>query len=152
MDLKALMSSRLTLMAILGVAAIACAVVGFAVADDDPKITTIRDAKVGEKLILDFPGNRVAAHRWRLVKEKSRGLDLVEVDPIGWIISPERSSLYANEDTMRFRVLAKAPGRASLTFEHNYRGWANRYYFKRETIEVVITRDQSRVTPATAAR
>ncbi|MGI9382220.1 MAG: hypothetical protein ACR2PO_03630 [Methyloligellaceae bacterium] len=124
------------------VAAVACAAIGFAVAGDDQEITSVKDAKVGQMLILDFPGNRLAAHRWRLVREKSRGLKLVDVDPIGWIISPERSSLYANEDTMRFRVLAKAPGRASLTFEHNYRGWANRYYFKWETIEVVIRPEQ----------
>ncbi|MCG8560747.1 MAG: protease inhibitor I42 family protein [Hyphomicrobiales bacterium] len=143
MALKALLSSRLTLLAALGVAVLACAVIGFTAMGDDHKIGAIRDAKVGQKLILDFPGNRVAAHRWRLVKEKSRGLELVEVSPIGWIISPERTSLYANEDTMRFGVLAKAPGRASLTFEHNYRGWANRYYFRWETIEVVISGDRS---------
>lgn len=131
--------SRLTVRTLLFVAAAACAAIGFAVAGNNPKATGIKDARVGQRLILDFPGNRSAAQRWRLVREKSRGLELVDVDPIGWIISPERSSLYANEDTMRFSVIAKTPGRASLTFEHNYRGWGNRYYFKWKTVDVVIT-------------
>jgi len=99
----------------------------------------IRHAEVGKVLILDFPGNRAMAHRWRLVTERSTGLQFVAVDPLGWIVADDGSIMYGNQDTMRYRVIPKASGMANLTFEHNYRGWNQKYYFKYRTIRVIVT-------------
>lgn len=107
-------------------------------AGETQTITDVKEIHVGQEFILDFPGNRVAAQRWRLIKSKSQGLELVDVDPIGWILSAEGSTLFGNNDRMRFRVLAKGVGQADLTFEHNYRGWANKYHVRWETIRIVI--------------
>lgn len=124
---------RLILMFWLGLAPGHAAVAGD---ESGPRIV---QAEVGKVLILDFPGNRHMAHRWRLVEEKSRGLNKVSVDPLGWIIAKEGSIFFSNNDTMRYRVIPRAPGEASLTFEHNYRGWNKKYHFTWKTVRLVIS-------------
>jgi hypothetical protein len=103
----------------------------------------IKQAKVGQSLILDFKGNKKAVHRWRLVKDRSRGLSLVEVDEMGWTLSTDaEASKHKARDTMRFFVLPKAPGEAELIFEHNYRSMrGGGYNFKYKTVRIVIVRD-----------
>ena len=102
--------------------------------------TEERSVRVGEALILNFKGNKRAVHRWRLLTERSRGLDLVEVSEMGWMLGSEpKPSNFKASDTMRFHVIPKAPGTAELTFEHNYRGIrAHQYYFKYRTIRLEI--------------
>ena len=80
----------------------------------------VRQAQVGETLILDFKGNKGAAHGWRLVAPDSVGLELVDVSMLGWILSGKsRVSMFSNHDTMRFRVRAKAKGQARRTVHAN---------------------------------
>ena len=100
----------------------------------------VKQTQVGQILILDFKGNKKAVHRWRLVKDRSQGLNLVEVDEIGWTLSADtEASSHKAKDTMRFRVLPKAPGEAELTFEHNYRSMrGSGYNFKYKTVRIVI--------------
>lgn len=108
-------------------------------AEEQYQTPSVRQAEVGKTLILDFPGNRAMAHRWRLVDERSTGLTLVKVDPLGWIIAGGGSIVYGNRDTMRYRVIPRASGQADLTFEHNYRGWNQKYYFKWKTVRLIIS-------------
>jgi hypothetical protein len=78
-------------------------------------------------------------HRWRLVRDKSPGINLVEVDEIGWMLSADKeASIFQAVDTMRFAVVPKAAGQADLTFEYNYRGWRGKYYLKWKTIRFII--------------
>ncbi len=116
-----------------------------AVAGDVQSVTEVKQAQVGQTLILNFPGNRKAARRWRFVRDRSKGLEVVDVDTLGWIISTDGNSpAKRNRDRMRFRVLAKAAGQADLTFEFTRRGWSGKYRFEWKMVRVVVT-------PATAA-
>lgn len=59
------------------------ALVAPAVAGDVQLATEIKQVQVGQTLILEFPGNRRAVQRWRLVKERSSGIKAVDVDSLG---------------------------------------------------------------------
>lgn len=124
------------------VLAVACFIwamlASWALADDKDATHTVRHAEVGKVLILDFPGNRSMAHRWRLVEERSSGLELVSVDPLGWIVAESGSYFYGNQDTMRYRVIPKARGQADLIFEHNYKSWNQKHYFTWKTVRLII--------------
>jgi len=99
------------MMRLLSVIIVSASTLLGAVAAAEPKdeASEIRHAEVGKVLILDFPGNRAMAHRWRLVTERSTGLQLVAVDPLGWIVADGGSIMYGNRDTMRYRVVPMPP-------------------------------------------
>lgn len=99
----------------------------------------VKETHVGQTLILDFKGNKRAVHGWRLVKADSRGLEVLDVSALGWILSSEvTKSLFHDLDTMRFRIHAKAEGQADLVFEHSYRNVRGTYLVKREKVRIII--------------
>lgn len=99
----------------------------------------IKKAQVGEELILDFKGNKKSLHRWRFIRDVSRGLELLEVSELGWILSNKiRKSAFSAEDVHRYRILPKAEGQADLVFQHNYRSMRGTFLFKRKTIRIII--------------
>ena len=99
----------------------------------------VKETRVGQTLILDFKGNKKAVHGWRLVKADSLGLDILDVSELGWILSNDvTKSLFRDNDTMRFRIRAKAEGQADLVFEHNYRNVRGAYLAKRERVRIIV--------------
>ena len=100
-----------------------------------------RSARVGELIILRLPGNREGGFRWRLDKTKSKGLENVEVKPIGWTIQPDNGgSLFFRRELpiMSMSVLPKAAGQAEIAFEY-YRLWNTRPNFQPRTKYVRVT-------------
>lgn len=120
---------------LLGILCVAAVMSGAAHGKD----IEVKEAHVGETLILSFKGNKKAVHGWRFVAADSLGLDVLEVSALGWILSSEPSkSLFRDMDTMRFRVRVKAEGQADLVFEHNYRNVRGRYLLKREQVRIIV--------------
>lgn len=97
-----------------------------------------REARVGQILMIKFPGNRDAGYQWRLNEAKSTGLDLVTVKDIGWTIRGKRGSvLFRRSAVMSISVLAKAPGQAKLAFDY-LRSWGDRSPVKTEIVRLLI--------------
>lgn len=100
-----------------------------------------KEARVGQPLILKFPGNREAGYRWRLNEEKSSGLDLVEVDQVAWTIpndNESRSIFFSSPSVLSFRVVPKAAGEADLAFDY-FRTWGNKPYVRTQNVRVTIS-------------
>ncbi|MGE0612869.1 MAG: protease inhibitor I42 family protein [Hyphomicrobiales bacterium] len=98
----------------------------------------IRHARVGEVVMLKLPGNPKAGYRWQLSSANSRGLDLVKVDQLGWILSEEgRSMFFKQESLLNVAVHANAPGTADITFEY-WRATAAPLLIRSTTTRVVI--------------
>jgi len=96
--------------------------------------------KVGEMFILRFPGNRAAGYRWRLNKERSSGLELVEVNQIAWTIpngTARTSIFFKNPSILSIRLMPKAQGDAKLAFDY-FRTWGNRPFVKTHFVDVPI--------------
>ncbi len=93
-----------------------------------------RQARVGEMLILRLPGNREGGFRWRIVREKSVGLENVEVKPIGWTTKPDsqKSMFFRELPIMSVSVLPKSAGQAKIAFEY-YRIYHTRPNFQPRT-------------------
>jgi len=114
-------------------------IAGSAHAKDSANDIEVKEVQLGQYLILGFKGNRVALHRWRLIKSDSQGLDLLDVSELGWIISSkDNKSMFSAHDTIRFHILPKAEGQANLVFQHNYRNVRGNFVFKRKTIRINI--------------
>ncbi len=97
------------------------------------------ELSVGEIVMLKLPGNRRAGYRWMLNKTLSRGLDLVTVDQVGWIMAPEAKTLFLRKtlSVLNIAVRGRAAGEADLAFDY-YRFWGNRATIKTITIKVIV--------------
>lgn len=105
----------------------------------------VHDTHVGGVFMLKLPGNPTGGYRWRLNVEQSRGLDLVDVQQVGWIMAPEAPSLFFRQNsTLNVAVRGKAAGEATLAFDY-YRTWGSRAGV-RTTLVLV------RIKPAEIAR
>ena len=128
---------RCSLLAVLGLAV----ALSTGQAHASNKAPETRDARVGQMFMLKFPGNRAAGYRWRLNEEKSKGLELVDVDQIAWTIPNEkkgpRSMFFKNPSVLSFRVMPKAVGEANLAFDY-FRMWGNKNYVKTQVVRVTI--------------
>jgi len=124
-------------LAVLAMAAAWAASDAWAAVEIDPT----QDARVGQMLILKFPGNRRAGYRWALNEEKSSGLDLIDVDQIAWTIPNDdnvRSMFFRNHSVLSIRLMPKATGEANLAFDY-FRLWGNRPFVKTHMVRVTIT-------------
>lgn len=96
------------------------------------------EAKVGEVVFFKLPGNPKAGYKWRLNKGLSKGLDLVSVDLIGWLIAPKgKSMFFQQQSVMNVSVRAKAFGQASLAFDY-YRSSGGRVFTKTSMVQLII--------------
>lgn len=110
-----------------------------ALADSHPQPEATHQAKVGDVVLLKLPGDPKAGFRWQLSPANSRGLDLVKVDQVGWVIAEEgKSFFFKRESLLTVAVHAKAPGMADITFEY-WRATANPLRVRSTTTRVVIT-------------
>lgn len=85
------------------------------------------DVRVGESVVLNFPGRETIEMRWRLNRSRSAQLNNLDVRLIGWTYSEAQrrakpSRTLGAERTSRFEVHAKSPGTSTLTFELAKRG------------------------------
>ena len=91
---------------------------GSANAAEDPQIILTSETKVGEVVFVKLPGNPQEGYKWRLNKELSKGLDLVSVDQIGWLMAPKvKSMFYQPKSVLNVSVRARASGQADLAFD-----------------------------------
>ncbi len=82
--------------------------------------------RAGQSFVIKMPGKVSVEYRWQLNKTKSKGLNHLKVDHIGWTYPKgEKSSktgLFGKSRTARFSIEAQAPGMSYLTFEFKRRG------------------------------
>jgi predicted secreted protein len=122
-------------------AATLAALVAFSDASAAIEIEAEQEARVGKMLILKLPGNRKAGYRWHLNEEKSRGLDLVDVDQIAWTIPNDdnvRSMFFRNHSVLSIRIMPQAAGEANLAFDY-FRLWGNKPFVKTHMVRVTIS-------------
>lgn len=111
---------------------------GTALAAKELKIMQTSEARVGELVFIKLPGNPQAGYKWRLNKEKSKGLNLVSVDLIGWLMAPEKKSMFFQKQSlMNVSVKTKASGQADLAFDY-FRRIGGRMVASTSLVRVII--------------
>ncbi len=79
-----------------------------------------KQTTVGEPLVLHLKGKPKMGYAWRVNAKKSRGLDLVKLDRMGWTFADERrgSGSFTKPGTLRYAVHPKQAGSAMIVFEY----------------------------------
>lgn len=109
-----------------------------AIAAKKIEVIQTSETKVGEVLFLKLPGNPKGGYKWRLNKKLSKGLDLVAVDQIGWIMAQtEKSMFFQNKNVLNVSVRANRSGQADLAFDY-YRYSGGRMISKTSIVRVII--------------
>lgn len=104
----------------------------------EPEIIQTHEVTAGDVLFLKLPGNPDQGYRWRLNAEKSRGLGLVAVDQIGWIMAPKVKSMFFQEQsTLNVSVKAAHAGQADLAFDY-YRNLGGRIMNRTSMVRVIV--------------
>jgi len=105
----------------------------------EPKIIETSEVSVGSIAFVKLPGNPDLGYKWRLNREKSRGLDLVKVEKIGWLKGQQKLSIFA-EARSRLNVLltGKAAGQADVAFDY-YKSFGGRMISRTSIIRVTVT-------------
>ena len=104
------------------------------------KIIQTLEAKAGGLMFLKLPGNPSVGYKWRLNKKLSKGLNLVEVDQLGWLVQQRRSIFFRvqrAQGVQNIAVWAKAAGQADLAFDY-YRRMGGRTYSRTSIVRVII--------------
>jgi predicted secreted protein len=111
---------------------------GTAMAAKELKVIQTSETKVGEVVFLKLPGNPKAGYKWRLNRDLSKGLDLVSVDQIGWLIAPKgKSMFFQSQSVLNVSVKAKASGQANLAFDY-YRRISGNTFVKTSLVRIII--------------
>lgn len=93
---------------------------------------------VGKLVMLKLPGNPRAGYKWQLNKKKSKGLKLVTVDQIGWIMAPEaRSMFFSKASILNVGVKGLKAGEANLAFDY-YRTWGSQTSVRTSMVKVIV--------------
>lgn len=83
------------------------------------KLISTEEIKAGEILFIKLPGNPNIGYKYRLNKELSSGLHLVEVDFLGWLMTSKSQTIFFRKrDVMNVAVHTKDPGEAELAFDY----------------------------------
>ena len=105
------------------------------------KIIQTIEARAGEIMFLKLPGDPSVGYKWRLNNKLSKGLDLVEVDQLGWLREQKVRSIFFRvqraQSVQNIAVLAKAAGQAHLAFDC-YRRMGGRTYNRTSIVRVII--------------
>lgn len=93
-----------------------------------PKIIQTLETTAGEVLFLKLPGDPTAGYSWKLNARLSTGLNLVKVDPLGWLLAQQRQSFFFRaQSVMNIAIWARASGQAHLAFDYIRRTGGRRY-------------------------
>ena len=93
---------------------------------------------VGEIIFVKLPGNPEAGYEWRFNEGLSKGLDLVKVDVLGWLVAGKaRSFFFRPKTVMNIAIRPKASGAADLAFEYS-RELGGRTYAKTSIVRGII--------------
>jgi len=102
------------------------------------KVIETQSTRVGEVVFVKLPGNPTIGYKYRLNRELSKGLDLVKVDFLGWLMtSKTRTIFFRKRDTMNVAVRAKAAGQVELAFDY-YRNISDQTHLTTSLVHVNI--------------
>ncbi|MHA1163978.1 MAG: protease inhibitor I42 family protein [Alphaproteobacteria bacterium] len=83
------------------------------------KLIDTQEIKNGEILFLKLPGNPDIGYKYKLNRELSSGLHLVDIDFLGWLMTSKSQTIFFRKrDVMNVAVRTKAPGQAELAFDY----------------------------------
>ena len=104
----------------------------------EPKIIQTHEMILGETLFLKLPGSPSVGFKWRLNKSVSKGLDLVKVNEVGWLMAQKgRSMFFQAQSMLNVAVDALSAGEADLAFDY-FRRIGGRTYTKTSIVRIVI--------------
>lgn len=88
--------------------------------DADQSANVTKQTRVNQPIVLHLPGKPKRGYEWRINAERSQGLDLVTLDPMGWSFESERrgSENFTKPGVLRYAVRPKKVGRAVLILEY----------------------------------
>lgn len=103
--------------------------------DDIPESV---ETQVGKIILVKLPGNPRAGYKWQVNKKRSKHLNLVAIQQVGWLLAPEGGSYFFDQPSMlNFSVKGKAVGQAEVAFEY-FRTSGTIYRIKTATVTVFV--------------
>ncbi len=108
------------------------------------KLIETRETKAGEIIFLKLPGNPDIGYRYRLNRELSSGLHLVDVDFLGWLMTSKSQTIFFRKrDVMNVVVRIQAPGQVELAFDY-YRKISGRTRVSTKLVRINIKPSKTR--------
>ena len=123
---------------LIGILAAGLALPSVALAQKVPEVIKTSEVTVGGIAFVKLPGNPDLGYKWRVNPERSRGLERVKVEKIGWLKAPQERALFA-EARSRLNVLltGQAAGQADVAFDY-YRSFGGRVISKTSIVRVTV--------------
>lgn len=123
---------------LIGILAAGLALPSAAAAQKVPEVIQTSEVTVGDISFVKLPGNPDLGYKWRVNRERSRGLDRVKVEKIGWLKAPQERALFA-EARSRLNVLltGKSAGQADVAFDY-YRSFGGRIISRTSIVRVTV--------------
>lgn len=103
------------------------------------KLVQTLEAKTGEIVFFKLPGDPSVGYKWRLNTDLSKGLDLVTVEQIGWLIAQKGQSMFFQQEQSKLNIAVRtlAAGQVDLAFDY-YRRFGGRIYTTTSVVRVII--------------
>lgn len=94
--------------------------------------------RVGEIVMVKLPGSPRAGYKWQVNKKRSKNLDLITVQQVGWLLAPKgRSYFFDQTSVLNFSVKGKAVGKAEIAFDY-FRTSGAIYRVQSATVNVFV--------------
>jgi len=103
-----------------------------------PKVIQTVEARAGRVMFIKLPGDPSAGYNWKLNRKNSKGLDLVDVKQLGWLLEQQgRSFFFRAQSVLNIAVWPKTPGQVDLAFDYS-RKLGGRTYTRTSIVRVII--------------
>lgn len=102
------------------------------------KVLETQETRAGETIFVKLPGNPAIGYKYRLNRNLSTGLELVNVIMLGWLMTSKSQTIFFRKrDVLNVAILAKSPGQVDLAFEY-YRRIGGRTRKSTSMVRVII--------------
>lgn len=96
------------------------------------------DAKAGKPVTLHLDGNPSTGYTWQLVEDESSGLDLVELQDLGWSKAEDSSAKVGSPQVLSIEVTPLQAGDATLVYGY-LRPWEDEPPAETQSFEIHIS-------------
>jgi len=102
------------------------------------KLLETQETRAGETIFIKLPGNPAIGYKYKLNRNLSSGLHLVNVIILGWLMTSKSQTIFfRRRDVLNVAILAKSPGQVDLAFDY-YRRIGGRTRKSTSMVRVII--------------
>jgi len=102
------------------------------------KVLETQEIRAGETIFVKLPGNPAIGYKYKLNRNLSSGLHLVNVHLLGWLMTSKSQTIFfRRRDVLNVAIQAKSPGQVDLAFDY-YRRIGGRTRKSTSMVRVII--------------